>query len=52
MERDPKLAKLIRESGIVRAPDRFSENVMSKIIRYSVTWIVMSASKRQRTMFN
>jgi hypothetical protein len=32
MERDAKLTKLIRESGIVRAPDRFSEKVMEKII--------------------
>lgn len=31
MERDPKISKLIRESGLVHAPESFSEKVMEKI---------------------
>ncbi|MCK4750611.1 MAG: hypothetical protein KAT15_26315, partial [Bacteroidales bacterium] len=34
MERDQNIARLIREAGVVRAPDRFSEDVM-KIVTQS-----------------
>ena len=32
MERDPNISKLIRESGLVHAPDSFSKKVMKRII--------------------
>lgn len=32
MERDPNISKLIRESGLVHAPNSFSKKVMKKII--------------------
>ena len=31
MKRDPKLSKLIRESGLIHAPDNFTDQVMGKI---------------------
>lgn len=31
MERDPRISKLIRESGIVHAPDQFTSHVMERI---------------------
>lgn len=31
MERDPKISKLIRKSGLVQAPDSFSMKVMDRI---------------------
>ena len=31
MERDPKISKLIRELGLVQAPESFSKKVMKKI---------------------
>ena len=31
MKRDPHISKLIRESGLVQAPDNFTDEVMSKI---------------------
>ena len=32
MERDPNISKLIRESGLVHAPDSFSKKVMKRIV--------------------
>lgn len=32
MERDPNISKLIRESGLVQAPDSFSKKVMKRIV--------------------
>ena len=31
MERDPNISKLIKESGLVRAPDNFTDQVMGRI---------------------
>ena len=31
MERDPKISKLINESGLMHAPDHFSKRVMEMI---------------------
>lgn len=31
MERDPRISKLMRESGITHAPDHFTDRVMKKI---------------------
>ena len=32
MERDPNISKLVRESGLVHAPDSFSKKVMKRIV--------------------